>query len=245
MLVLVVLQTLTVALLGLLVVALLRSHAAILRRLHDAGLGLEDLDAGPAHAVPVPFRTRNGVPQPPPDERSPRDVVGTTPRGSALSVSLSGPRPTLLAFLTSGCSTCQGFWQAFARGVDLPGGIRLVIVAKGDEGDDASAVAELAPRHAVTVLSSSAWRDYAVPASPYFVLVGQGRVLGEGAALTWDQVSGLLERAVTPTAPGRAGRGGAGRRRVQDTDEELLAAGLRPGDPSLYPAGDQAGRRAP
>ena len=241
MLVLVVIQTLSIALLGLLVVSLLRSHAAILRRLHDAGFGWEESDDETPRPAPVPvsMRTREGVAAPGPGGAVPVDVVGTSPRGSSVSVSVSGSRPTLLAVLTSGCSTCEGFWHAFAQGVELPGDIRLVIVTKGDEAEDPAAVAALAPRGVVTVRSSSAWVDYAVPASPYFVLVGGGRVRGEGAALSWDQVSGLLERAVASApAPGGARRRSG--QRVQDTDDELLAAGLLPGDPSLHPGGEQA-----
>jgi hypothetical protein len=238
MVVLVVIQTVLVAVLGLLVVALLRSHAEILRRLHDAGLGLDEAHEHPVGPAPVAaptVRTRDGVPEPGPGAGpgGARDVVGTSSRGSTVSVSAHGT-PTLLAFLTTGCTTCQAFWREFASGVDLPGGVRLAIVAKGDEAEDGRAVAALAPRDVVTVQSSEAWADYAVPASPYFVLVGAGRVLGEGAALTWDQVRGLLERAVGATIGDRDHR----RRRttrLQDTDDELLAAGLLPGDPSLYP----------
>lgn len=238
MVVLVVLQTLLIALLGLLVVSLLRSHAAILRRLHDAGFGLEDEvgDGGSRGVGPVavPLRTRPGVPEPGTGARTVADIVGSSPTGSAVSVAVGGRRPTLLAFLSSGCSTCAGFWSAFTEGVPLPGDLRLVIVVRGDEAEDAAAVAALAPRGVVTVRSSAAWVDYDVPASPYFVLVGSGRVLGEGAALTWEQVHGLLERALgaAPEPTARPLRHAA---RLQDTDAELLAAGLRPGDPSLYP----------
>jgi hypothetical protein len=239
---LVVIQTIVVALLGLLVVSLLRSHAAILRRLHDAGFGLEDDHDQPRSPgpVPVPLRTRDGVPEPGVGAAVVANVTGTTTKGSAVSVSVSGPRPTLLAFLTTGCTTCTEFWQAFADGVDLPGGIRLVIVTKGDEADDAHAVAALAPRGATVIRSSAAWVDYSVPGSPYFVLVADGRVRGEGAALRWEQVRDLLGRAVEPAASATR-RARSQRARIQDTDEELLAAGLRPGDPSLYPSDPAVG----
>lgn len=237
MVVLVVIQTVVLALLGLLVVSLLRSHAAILRRLHEAGYGVED-DEAPAGAPPgpvaVPLRTRPGVPEPGPGAEQVVDVVGTTPAGSTVSISVTGQRPTLLAFLSSGCSTCDRFWEAFREGLPLPGDLRLVVVTRGDDAEDRAAIARLAPRDVTVVLSSAAWRDYAVPASPYFVLVGAGRVLGEGSALQWDQVGGLLERALfaVPDPPRRPRRQ---HDRIQDTDEELRSAGITPGDPSLYP----------
>jgi hypothetical protein len=240
-LVLLGIQTVVVALLALLVVGLLRSHAAILRQLHEAGLGLDDLEpasgsgVGSVPLAPPEVRTRPGVPQPGSGARGAVDVVGTSVRGSTVSVSASAG-PTLLAFLTTGCTTCQGFWRDLAGGADLPAGMRLAIVTKGDEAEDGRAVAALAPAGVTTLRSSAAWADYAVPASPYFVLVDGGQVIGEGAALTWQQVRDLLERA----APQLRSKPAGDRRRwghlgrLQDTDAELLAAGLRPGDPSLF-----------
>jgi hypothetical protein len=79
------------------------------------------------------------------------------------------------------------------------------------------------------------------------VLVGgkEGRVIGEGTGSSWDQVGNLLSQATgdlayvgedTPRAP-KAGRDMVVER---DTDEELLAAGIRPGEGSLYPYTDDA-----
>jgi hypothetical protein len=244
---LVVAQTVVVAVLGLLVVSLLRSHAAILRRLHDAGIGLDHDDphhgTGKAGPVPVPL-TRPGVVTPGPGGDRAVDIVGTTPRGSALSVAVSSGRPTLLAFLSSGCTTCAGFWEAFSAGVALPGDLRLVIVARGDDAEDGAALAALAPRGVLTVRSSEAWDHYRVPGSPYFVLVEGGQVRGEGSALDWGQVHGLLERALGPAGlpAGRSRRHLRHAARLQDTDAELLAAGIRPGDPSLYPPPGPGGR---
>ena len=53
-------------------------------------------------------------------------------------------------------------------------------------------------------MTSEAWDDYGVPVSPYFVLVDgpSGRVVGEGAGTSWEQVA----------RPARQGRGRRGRR---------------------------------
>ena len=96
-------------------------------------------------------------------------------------------------------------------------------------------------------MSSQAYDDYAVPANPYFFLVDgpAGRVLGEGAAASWTQVAELLARAAADagldaTRRPAATRPGARRRmsgpeRAARADAELLAAGIGPGHPSLYP----------
>ena len=49
----------------------------------------------------------------------------------------------------------------------------------------------------MTLLTSSgAWESFAVPGSPYFVLVdGAGRIVGEGSAATWPAVSTLMGQA--------------------------------------------------
>ena len=80
------------------------------------------------------------------------------------------------------------------------------------------------------VLSSQAWRDYAVPGSPYVVWVVDGRVRGEGTGLSWAQVRTLLTDA--------AAAGPRGTPRMEERiDAELEAAGITPGDPSLGPPG--------
>jgi hypothetical protein len=43
---------------------------------------------------------------------------------------------TLVAFLSSGCSTCADFWESFGgSGPALPFGTRLVVVTKGVDAD--------------------------------------------------------------------------------------------------------------
>ena len=258
----VVVETLLLALMALLVGGLLRSHAEILRRLHELGAGIydDDADADAAAASttggvrsPVELRTRPGVPEPRSAEGSvatdAHDVAGLTPIGSTAMVGVVDTgHTTLLAFLSSGCGTCADFWRAFGdgEGTRLPGpDTRLVIVTKGVEAESSSAVAELAPAGVTTIMSTEAYDDYAVPANPYFILVGPtGRVMGEGAAASWQQVATLLGQAVADagmdldgsplqrSAP--AGRM-SGPERADRADADLLAAGIGPGHPSLYP----------
>ena len=113
-------------------------------------------------------------------------------------MSLTGRGSTLLAFLTTSCLTCRTFWAAFADpSLALPAGARLVIVTKGPEEEQPEAIVRLAPPRAVTLRSSEAWATLGVPVAPFFMLFGpEGRVVGEGAAATWDQVVKLLTQSL-------------------------------------------------
>ena len=71
MLTLVILEGLVIAVLGVLVVGLLRSHAEVLRRLHELGAGVYDEDAptdGVTSTIELTarpdIRTCEGVPEP-------------------------------------------------------------------------------------------------------------------------------------------------------------------------------------
>ncbi|MFP5321843.1 MAG: TlpA family protein disulfide reductase [Acidimicrobiia bacterium] len=258
------LLTAVVALLALLVVGLLRSHATILRALHEAGIDL-DPDADPhrrSHGVSVGvdeprIRTQAGVPGPAgASGQRATDLVGQTPAGGTRTVSVTSGQPTLLAFLSTGCSTCATFWQAFseagAAGGDplprlgLPAGLRLVIVAKGPELESPGEVAALAPEGVLTIQSSQAWDDYRIPVAPYFTLVDgrRGVVVGEGAAASWERVRDLIQRSLAdaaleetlPSEEGRLRRRDVltGRVRGQRIDQDLLDAGIEPGDPRLF-----------
>jgi hypothetical protein len=214
---LVAVETVLLVLLVVLVAGLLRSHAEILRRLGPA-------DAPEQAAIPdPPTAARERAPAP--------DLTGTTPAGDAVSLSFagSGATPTLLAFLTSGCSTCAGFWETLAE-PRLPPGVQTVIVAHGSDRERPAKLASLAPDAIPVVMSSQAWRDYRVPGAPYFVLV-DGTIRGEGVATTWQALSSLVTDAIDDEKQS----GGDGRaRRIEET---LAAAGIGPGHPSLYPGG--------
>lgn len=232
---LVVLEGCAIALLGLLVVGLLRSHAEILRRLHELGAGVGDPGgSAPGRTADVAISVRPGLAHPPERLPAARDVVGVTPAEEAAAVAVTAAgHDTLLAFLSTGCSTCAGFWRAFAApgGPVLPAGVRLVVVTKGLEMESLPALRELAPPAVTVVASTQAWTDYDVPVAPYFVHVAAGRVTGAGAAASWEQVARLFAEATgdVPVADSRDN--------VDRVDAELLAAGIGPGHPSLYGAG--------
>lgn len=258
MLAIVILEAIALVLLAVLVVGLLRSHAEVLRRLHELGAGVyeeADVAAGSGVTTPVEIKTQPGVPEPRPAASQAgyaraHDIAGTTPDGGAVVAGvLDTDHTTLLAFLTSGCATCQNFWHAFGSGEadGLPGrDTRLVIVTAGADRESPAAVQAVAPRTHTTVMSSEAWDDYGVPVSPYFILIDgpSSKVIGEGAAASWAQVFDLLSKAVadagidaggralqTPRPEGRMN----GPERLARAQNELLAAGIEPGHPSLYP----------
>jgi hypothetical protein len=234
---LIVAETAAIALLGLLVAGLLRSHAEILRKLHALGAGEPDA------ARPVEFRVEAGVAEPRQEFPAAADLAGVTPDDQAIAVAVSGgAHDTLLAFLSSGCLTCAGFWDQFGSGapLGLPAGTRLVVVTKGPEAESVAALRRLAPPGLPVVMSTDAWEAYEVPLSPYFVHVHgpSGRTLGEGAASRWEQVVDLLGQASADIAAGRGdGRVRGDTAREARADRELAAAGILPGDPRLYPTG--------
>ena len=261
MLAVVIAEGVAIVLLGVLVLGLLRSHALILKALHELGAGLE-LDkqaAGASRATRSTLQLQDGpsnfqdgvVANARPATTRAADIVGATLAGATGSVAVGRGR-TLLAFLTSGCSVCETFWEHFSAGsVDVPGDGRLTVVAKGTEEESPSALRALAGDDLVVVQSSAAWTDYGIPGSPYFVYVEDGVITGEGSATTWPQVRDLMAQAVNDSNEARrsAGRTGPGaligdglenrdstvdKDSVPRIDAELIAAGIRPGDPSLY-----------
>lgn len=253
------LLTVVVGILAVFVVGLLRSHADILRALHDAGITLDpdggehstghgprvQADPGTStfeSSTPPTIRTVDGVPEPSgASGRQATDLAGFTPTGATRTVSVArSDQATLLAFLTTGCATCANFWQAFAEGVQLPADTRLVVVTKGPEMESPADVVAMAAPHVLTIQSSRAWDDYSVPVAPYFALVDgrRGVVVGEGAANTWERVRALLDRALAD-----AGYGGGqvrrrdvllGKARTERIDRDLIRAGLLPGDERLH-----------
>ena len=237
MAVLILVEGVAIALLGLLVAGLLRSHAEILRSLHDLGSRVDPGAERPARAHPraAPIR----------DPGSPAaDVVGATPTGDAITVGVVGTdQGTLLAFLTSGCLSCHLFWKAFdRRDLAVPGDARLVIVTRSADHESESQLAALAPRDVPVVMSNEAWDKYQVRVAPYFTYVDgpSGRIVGEGSAGTWEHVSDLMQQALADAGIGQARRRRS--RLVPDVDRgarvdrDLAGAGIHPGHHSLYPS---------
>lgn len=228
----VILMAVVLVLVVAVLIGLLRTHAEVLRRLHELGAGL-NAPARSTDEIDLRERVADGVAPP----RSAAqgggvfDLSGVTPSGSAIAVSPQGAgRLSLLAFLSSGCSTCADFWRAFGEGAAVVvkdrGVARPLIVTKGVSHEIPAAVATLAPPNVTVVMSDEAWRDYSVPASPYFVLIdGAQGVIGEGSAASFQQLIGVLDRAAADTA-------GAGEESRIDAD--LRRAGITPGHASLY-----------
>jgi hypothetical protein len=233
-------EALALLVLATFVIALVHSYAGLVAKVEEMSDPHAPGSQPIARAASV-TRHRDDLAMPVVDR-----VTGVSPVGDGVTVSLvDAERDTLLAFLTSTCSSCQHLWSALvdAEGDVLPSRIRLVVVPKGPERESPSSILEAAPVTCDVVMSSEAWLDFNVPGSPYFVLVERttGKVLGEGTALSWAQVVDLAAIATgddrlaqsfarDPRKPARD------RRREEEVDRLLLDAGVLPGDPSLYPA---------
>lgn len=222
MIVLVTLLGLAVGLLALLVAGLLRSHAEILRSLHELGVNL-DPDAA-VSSVAMSARSRDGG-------TAIADVTGQDPAGAHQHLAVAGvAHSTLLAFLSSNCLTCRDFWTAFSDpSLVVPDDARVIVVTRGVDAESPASVRKLASPLVHTVMSTETWHDYDVPGAPYFILVNgpNATIVGEGTAPTWASVQHLMAQA------------SADHREPGDVDRDLRAAGIEPGDPSLYPERDR------
>lgn len=219
------------------IVALLRSHADILRR-----LGLLE-EGGPAAArAPEPAIGGGEV-------RTAAPISGTTLDGDAVALSFGGGSPvTLLAFMTSGCASCAPLWS----GLQQPAGLddlvdRVVVVTHDTDRESPARVRRLAPAAVEVIMAGAAWEDYAVPASPHFVLTdGAGGILGRGSALSFGQLIEMVSEARADAAQARArlDAGPTAGTAVRSTEQRaarsaqaLSDAGIGAGHPSLYPGG--------
>jgi hypothetical protein len=249
----VIAEAVAIGLLTLLVAGLLRSHADILRGLHSLGVNLDpDADASAAAAGALPARRTAGAGGTggTMTGKAAADLVGTDIDGAHVAVGVAGTgHDTVLAFLSSGCRSCQSFWDTLRRDPELPVGTRVVAVVRDPTEESAVRIAELAGPDLPVVMSTKAWDEYEVPGSPHVVHVDgeSGRVLGEGNAGSWSQVLDMLTQAKADMAPRRAwlpdptGSGSTGvdgweqRDNAGRIDAELSAAGIGPDHPSLRP----------
>ncbi|HEY5149226.1 MAG TPA: hypothetical protein VIJ23_05300 [Mycobacterium sp.] len=237
--------------LSVLVVGLLRSYATVLARLHRLDGGLDEGVEAPS--VAPPFRTADGVAAPPTRNASAarsdadqstwppaHNLVGQGLSGEIVSVRAVGvPHDTVITFLSSGCTGCATFWSDLAdgNGATALGGGRVVVVTKDPQEESVGRLLELRPAGVDLIMSSAAWSDYQVPGSPYVIVVDgrTGRVKGEGSGTSLRQVSGLMRQATGDVLASRAvSKPRADTEREVDVDRALLAAGIGPGDPSLY-----------
>ncbi len=232
--VMVIVEGVLLALALLFVVALLRSHAEILRRLarieaaFDAGpddLGHPDATAA---VSPKAFagRQRGGGGQAP-------DIAGQTLAGDAVKLSLAaGSPPSLLAFMGSGCNACIPLWQGLDGDIPLLASTRLTVITKGRERERLARLLELAPAGVEVVMSTQAWQDFDIPATPHFVLVDGGEIAGRGSATNWEQIASLLCDADDDRIdPARSTSERAAR-----AEKALAEAGITAGHPSLHPS---------
>ncbi|MFZ0041565.1 MAG: hypothetical protein WAK93_09680 [Solirubrobacteraceae bacterium] len=218
----IVVEGLLLALALLFVLALLRSHAEILRR-------LSALEGG----APVRDRPATSGDR---DASAVSDVVGETLAGDAVKLGLGpGSARTLLAFLSSGCVACEPLWAGLHEPIALPSQTRLVVVTKGPKDERVARLRKLAPADAEVVMSSQAWQDFAVPATPHFVLAGgeNGDVLGRGSAGSWSQIMEMVDDA---DEDGALYRARSTEQRAARAEQALAAAGIGPGHPSLHPS---------
>jgi hypothetical protein len=118
-----------------------------------------------------------------------------------------------------------------------------VIVTKGPDREVPAEVRARSAGRIPVVMSTDAWVDYQVPGSPFFVLVdgATGHKVGQGVAGTVPQLAELVRRAEHDREPEPVRRrpespSSAGPAREAAVDDVLRAAGIEPGDPSLYPA---------
>jgi hypothetical protein len=222
-----IVETVLLAVTIVFVIALLRSHAEILRRLAAIGDGAA---AGPGGAVgQAGDRAAGGAVT---------DIVGETLAGDAVKFALGAGSPrTLLAFLSSGCAACGPLWAGLHEDRAPPLGARLIVVTKGPERESPSRLRALAPADREVVMSSAAWESFSIPATPHFVLVdgSVGEILGRGSATSWQQIETLLTDAETDTEAHRS-RGTS--QRAARAEQALATAGITAGHPSLYPSRD-------
>jgi hypothetical protein len=219
-------ETVVLAVVVLFVVALLRSHAEILRRF-DA---IENRASEPAGSA-EPISAAGPVV---------RDLVGETLSGDAVKLALgAGGPPTLLAFLSSGCGACGPLWSALRDGARVPLGTRLVVVTKGPERESVTRLSELAPAEHELVMSTACWDELSVPATPHFVLVDgdSGRIAGRGTGISWEQIVTLVEQANGDSSH-HAARARSSSARAARAEQALAAAEIAAGHPSLYPSRD-------
>jgi hypothetical protein len=187
-----IVNSLLIVIMAVLVVALLRGYAELLRRTdphasHQENDGLETTS-----------HRQGGLPRGRSRDDSPAfDVSGATLDGGSLLVSARGGRATLFAFLSSSCLTCQNFWSGMAEVAQerLPLDARIVAVTKDRDHESPHKLRAFATGDVPVIMSSKAWSDYGVEISPYFIFVDgvAGSVVSEGSATDWEQVVSLLK----------------------------------------------------
>ena len=167
---------------------------------------------GPDSRLPSPARRATAG-------REGNDIVGVTLEQEPVKIGFGdGYPPTLLAFLSTGCTVCESFWGDLRndrRPAELPADIRVVAVTKDPTHESPSRLRSLSPRDMPVVMSSAAWHDYDVPAAPYFVYLEGSTILGEGSANGWAQIFSLVRDSIEDRALSGGGEASVVLRRAQ------------------------------
>jgi hypothetical protein len=238
-----IVETVLLAVTVVFVIALLRSHAEILRRLAaiddgTAAAGLPGAARQAGGGAAGGGAAGGGAAGGGAAGGAAADIVGETLAGDAVKFALGAGSPrTLLAFLSSGCAACGPLWKGLHDDRAAPLRARLIVVTKGPERESLSRLRALAPADREVVMSSAAWESFSVPATPHFVLVdgSVGEILGRGSATSWQQIETLLMDSDADTEVHRA-RGTS--QRAARAEQALATAGITDGHPSLYPSRD-------
>jgi hypothetical protein len=138
------------------------------------------------------------------------DLVGVDPSGAPRSVRIeAGAEPVCVLFLSSSCQGCRDLWEgmgALGRALGPPG-VRVVVVTRGPEVEDAAAVARLAGSGGVggateVVMSSQAYLDYGVAGPPFYAVTVGREVRTEGLAWGVSETAEAVRVALAgPDAP--------------------------------------------
>lgn len=231
-------ETLLLALMAILVAGLLRSHGEILRRLAQKGESVST-QPGEFEVLGNPSKREEAVPAP--------EIRGERADRSPATVAFEpGGASTLVAFLSTGCTLCLEFWTALQRPgtLDLPTGMRVLIVTKSSQLESPSEVERLSPKAVPVLMSTDAWTEYEVSVAPSFVYIdgATATIRGEGAARSWTQLLGLLRTALADSEHADENESRQVRRvespaeRDLRADRALAAAGIKPDDPEFYAA---------
>ncbi|HVA08683.1 MAG TPA: hypothetical protein VNG12_18265 [Acidimicrobiales bacterium] len=128
-----------------------------------------------------------------------RDIHGVNAGGEAISFGVvASKEPFLLLFLSTDCLGCRDLWEGMEplRG-SVPSGVRIVVLTRGPEQEDATLVARLVSPGTDVVMSSEAFADYRVGGPPFLVVVAGGTVQTEGVAWGIGETARATRTALT------------------------------------------------
>jgi hypothetical protein len=147
------------------------------------------------------------------------DISGVDPAGTRRAIGIvDSGEPVVLLFLSSSCHGCRDLWE----GMDelrhaLGPRVRVMVVTRGPEQEDAATVARLAASASVVsdpgahgsghgsaevVMSSQAYLDYGVGGPPFYALTLGREVRTEGVAWGVSETAEAVLRALAgPDTP--------------------------------------------